>query len=437
MAFGFDKLLLQLRNLAIGQFARFLEFTASLCNGESITCLFKLALEISSKSELLLFRLPFRRQFRRFFFQISQLLFEALETILGSSIGFNLQRFALDLQLHDATVDFIQLFWLGINLHAQARCRLIDKINGLIGQETVGDITVRQGCRSNQSRIRNTHLVMLLVFFLQATQDRNRVLDGRFINEYRLKTTGKRCVLLDIFAVFFQRRRANAVQFTACKSRLQKVRCIHRAIRLACTDKRVHFIDEENDLAGSRLHFRKYCFQTLFELTAIFGTGNQRAHIERHQPLVLQGFGHIAIDDAKRQTFRDCGLADARLADQNRIVLGAARQNLNRAADFLVATDHRIKLACARILGQIAGIFLQRIIIAFSGRRIGGAAFAHIVYDLVERRRGHTGSGKNFRRLCGFFHRQRHQKALDGDETVTGLAGKLLGKREDLGKRLR
>ncbi len=61
MAFGFDKLLFQLRNLAIGQFACLLEFTASLRDGESIACLFKLTLEIGGKSKLLLFRLPFRR----------------------------------------------------------------------------------------------------------------------------------------------------------------------------------------------------------------------------------------------------------------------------------------------------------------------------------------------------------------------------------------
>lgn len=45
---------------------------------------------------------------------------------------------------------------------------------------------------------------------------------------------------------------------------------------------------KRTDLASSRLHFRKRSFQTFFELTAIFGTGNQRAHIERHQLLVLQ-----------------------------------------------------------------------------------------------------------------------------------------------------
>ena len=64
--------------------------------------------------------------------------------------------------------------------------------------------------------------------------------------------------------------------------------------------------------------------------------------------LSLQAFRHVAVDDAQRQALDDRRLADAGLADQHRIVLGAARQHLDGAADFLVAADHRIELArCA------------------------------------------------------------------------------------------
>jgi uncharacterized protein YjiS (DUF1127 family) len=44
----------------------------------------------------------------------------------------------------------------------------------------------------------------------------------------------------------------------------------------------------------------------------------------------------------------DRGLADAGLADQHRVVLGAAREHLDDAADLLVAADDRIELALAR-----------------------------------------------------------------------------------------
>ena len=102
--------------------------------------------------------------------------------------------------------------------------------------------------------------------------------------------------------------------------------------------------------------------QPLLEFAAIFGAGDQGAEIEREQLLVGEALRHVAIDDAQRQAFDDRGLADAGLADQHRIVLGPARQHLNGAADFLVAADHRIELAVAGGLREIAGIFLQRVI---------------------------------------------------------------------------
>ncbi len=131
---------------------------------------------------------------------------------------------------------------------------------------------------------------MLLVFFLQAAQDRDRVLDRRLLDHDRLEAAGKSRILLDMLAVLVERGRADAVQLTARKRRLQQVGGIHRPIRLAGTDQRVHFIDEEDDLAVLRLHLVEHRLQPLFELAAIFRTGNQRAHVERHQLLVLEAF---------------------------------------------------------------------------------------------------------------------------------------------------
>ena len=109
--------------------------------------------------------------------------------------------------------------------------------------------------------------------------------------------------------------------------------------------------------------------QPLLELAAIFRAGDQRAHVERHQLLVLQAFRHVAVDDAEREALGDGGLADAGLADQHRVVLGAAGEHLDGAADFLVAADDRIELAVARRLGQVARVFLQRVVAGFRPTR--------------------------------------------------------------------
>ena len=107
---------------------------------------------------------------------------------------------------------------------------------------------------------------------------------------------------------------------------------------------------------------REHGLQPLLELAAIFGAGDQRAQVERQHLLVLQALRHVALDDAMRQALDDGGLADARLADQHRIVLGAARQHLDGAPDLLVAADHRIELALGRGLGEVAGVALQRVV---------------------------------------------------------------------------
>src|SRR5690606_5679245 len=55
------------------------------------------------------------------------------------------------------------------------------------------------------------------------------------------------------------------------------------------------------------------------------------------------------------------GLANAGLADEQRIVLGAAAQDLDRSADLGVATDQRIDFAFLGLLVEVDAVSLQRI----------------------------------------------------------------------------
>ena len=61
----------------------------------------------------------------------------------------------------------------------------------------------------------------------------------------------------------------------------------------------------------------------------------------------------------------DGRLADARLADQYRIVLRTAREHLNHPPNFVVATDPRIETVLARQFGQIAAVPLEGLILVF------------------------------------------------------------------------
>ncbi len=186
---------------------------------------------------------------------------------------------------------------------------------------------------------------MQFVFFLEPTQDRNRIFDRRLADEHGLETPRQRGILLDIFAVFVEGRRADAMQCTAGERGFEQVAGIHRAFRCARANEGVQFVDEQDDFARRRVDFIEHGFQALLEFAAEFRPGDERTKVEREQLFVLQRLRHITLDDAQREAFDDRGFTDAGFADQHRIVLRAARQHLNRAADFLVATDDGVKLA--------------------------------------------------------------------------------------------
>jgi hypothetical protein len=195
----------------------------------------------------------------------------------------------------------------------------------------------------------------------------------------------------------------------------------------------VHLVDEQNDAAIRGGDFGEHSLQPLLEFAAIFRARDQRAEIERHQRLVLEAFGHVAIDDAQRQPLGDRGLADARLADEHRIVLRAARQHLDGAPDFLVTADHRVELARTGIGGEVARVFLQGIVGVFRARAVGSAALAHALDGGVERLRGDARGLQDFFRFRARREQHGKQQALGGHVAVARFLRELLGLIEDLG----
>ena len=109
--------------------------------------------------------------------------------------------------------------------------------------------------------------------------------------------------------------------------------------------------------------------------------GDQGAHVERDQPAVLQALGHVARDDPLGQPLDDRRLAHAGLADQDRVVLGPPAEDLHHPADLGIAADHRVHLALAGQLDQVAAIALQGLVLVL-GVLVGDPLAAA---DLLER----------------------------------------------------
>ena len=180
---------------------------------------------------------------------------------------------------------------------------------------------------------------------------------------------------------------------------------------------------------SARDYFLEDGFQTLFELTAELGSGDQRAHVERHDLFVLQAFGDVAADDALRQTFHDRRFADAGLTDQHRVVFCAAGENLYDTSDLLIASDNRIEFALGGELGQVAAVAFESFVGGFGILRCDALAAA----DFLERLHEAFASKALLLeypagRTLVASHGDQH--VFDGDEVIFEALGFVFGFRE-------
>ena len=215
------------------------------------------------------------------------------------------------------------------------------------------------------------------VFLLQSTQDGDGVLHGGLAHQHLLKPSLERSILFDVLAVLVERRCADAVQLATRQCGLEHVACIDCAFRLARAHHRVDLVDEDDRPSGVLSHFLEDGFEPLFELATILGARQQLGHVENQHALVFERLGHLTVDDALREAFDDRGLADARLADQHGIVLGAALQNLNGATDLVVPADDRVELALASPFGEVDGVLGQSFALPFRFGTRNALAAAH------------------------------------------------------------
>ena len=205
-----------------------------------------------------------------------------------------------------------------------SRRGLVDQVDRLVGQEAVGDVAAREQRRGDDRRVLDAHAVVHLVALLEPAQDRDRVLHGRLVHEHGLEAALERGVLLDVLAVLVERGGADRAQLAAGEHRLEQVGGVDRALGGAGADDRVQLVHEQDHLALGLGDLLEHGLQPVLELAAVLGAGDQRADVERDHALALEALGHVARHDPLGEALGDGGLAHAGLADQHRVVLGAA-----------------------------------------------------------------------------------------------------------------
>ena len=342
------------------------------------------------------------------FLNLGNLLAQGLQTLLGGVVGLLHECLLLDLQLGELTRGGIDLDRHAVELHAQAACGLIDQVDGLVGQETVGDVAIGEVGSCHERAIGDMHAVEDLVLLLQATQDRNGVLDGRLAHHNGLETTGERRVLFDVLAVLVERGRADRMQVATGERRLEDVAGVHGALGGTRAHDGVELIDEQDDLAFRFLHFLEHGLQAVLELTTVLGAGDQRAHVELDEVAVAQGARHVAGHDTLGDALDDGSFTHARLADEHGVVLGAAGQDLNGTADLVGTADDRVKLAGAGKVADIAAVLFQCLKLSLVLGRRHAVIATQLLVDLLDALLGHASVTQHAARLALVLGK-RHQ----------------------------
>ena len=268
--------------------------------------------------------------------------------------------------------DLVQLLLRGAELRrrggvaqSNAAGRLVDQVDRLVREMTVGDVADRQvrGCLDRV--VGDPDLVVLLVALPDPDQDLDGLLERGLLNHDRLEPPLERRVLLDVLAVLVERGRPDALQLAARQRRLQDVGGVDRALGRACTHERVQLVDEQDRVVGVA-ELLDDLLEPLLELAAVLGAGDEGADVQGQDPLVEQDVRDVARDDAVRQALGDGRLAHARLADQRRVVLRLPAEDLDDPLDLLLAADHRVELVGAGRLREVDAECVD-------GRRLAGA----------------------------------------------------------------
>ena len=274
---GRVQLLLNRRNLAVQDLRRLgqVALTGELVSLDALGV--QLGAQVADLVVAGLLRIPAGLEAAQLLASVRELVLQLLQALLAGRILGLLELHLLHLVARDLALQFVDLLRGGVELHAQVRGRLIDQIDGLVGQLTAGNIAVRERRGGDQRVVADRHLVVRLVTLLQATQNRDRVLHARLAHEHLLETTLKRRVLLDVLTVLVQRGRTDQAKLAARQHGLEHVAGIHRAFGRASADDRMNLVDERDDLAVGVLDFVEHALEALLELATVLRAGHHGA----------------------------------------------------------------------------------------------------------------------------------------------------------------
>jgi hypothetical protein len=266
------------------------------------------------------------------------------------------QALGLDLDRLEPPAEPVELGRLALHLHPHAGGGLVDQVHRALRQLHPRDVAPREGRRGDQRGVADAHPVVDLEAADHPAEHRDRLVDGRRVDRDPDEAPGEDRVLVVGLADRVRARDGDRPHLTPLQRRRDQLACARRLVH-----QRAQIRQEEDDRPRRVADRVQDGAGPLFELTPQRGAGHQRPHLEADDPLADQHLRHVADRDPLRQPLDDRRLADARLADEQRVVLAPAREHLEHAAQLRVATDGRVEPALGRESRQVAAELLDRV----------------------------------------------------------------------------
>src|SRR5437667_4043141 len=233
------------------------------------------------------------------------LLFAPAENLLLLAKRRGLLEF-LGLEVHvlladDALELLLDLLELGGRRQchqARAGRRLVDDVDRLVGQLTVGDVAIGERHRGVDRLLGDLDPMVRLVLVAQPADDLDRLRHRRRLHDHGLEAALEGAVLLDVLAVLVQRGGADRLDLAPRERRLEHVRRVDGAFGGAGADQRVQLVEEQDHVLrlADLLH---HGLQPLLELAAVLRACHEVA--EQRQRLLTD------LVEARAERLEDLG----------------------------------------------------------------------------------------------------------------------------------
>ena len=150
----------------------------------------------------------------------------------------------LDAGFFNVGLEFFDLGRPGHGLDAGAGTRLVHDVDGLVRQETAGDVAVGKFDGRRNGVVGEVHFVMILVTGAESLENLDRILDGGRLDFDGLEASLEGGVLLDVLAILVEGGGPDALHLAATQRRLDDVGGVHRALGGTGSDDGVQLVDE-------------------------------------------------------------------------------------------------------------------------------------------------------------------------------------------------